>query len=110
MEEQKNQVKEVKMQPSKGSQENVQKLSYDQLKDIADKLWNENRYLRQELQKATDFANTINRLDYLLKIVEIANHEGKYSFSSEFIINCISEVEKVMSPSKEDPSEEEKGN
>ena len=101
MEEQKS--KEVKMNPENGQQ----KLTYDQLKEVADKLWNDNRYLRQELQKATEFANTINRLDYLFKVVEVANNEGKYNFSSEFTAKCYDEIEKVLSLPEQEPEKNE---
>lgn len=110
MEEQK--VKEIKMQPNIGKQGNTQngqqKLSYDQLKDMADKLWNEVRYLRQQNQQLSSFANTINRLDYLFKIVEIANHDGKFAFDSDFVVDCILEIQKVMTPPEENSEEEKK--
>jgi len=110
MEEQK--VKEIKMQPNIGKQGNTQngqqKLSYDQLKDMADKLWNEVRYLRQQNQQLSSFANTINRLDYLLKIVEVANHEDKYNFGRDFVNACIMEIEGLMTPPEENSEEEKK--
>ena len=101
MEEQKS--KEVKMNPENGQQ----KLTYDQLKEVADKLWNDNRYLRQELQKATEFANTINRLDYLFKVVEFANNGDKYNFSSEFTAKCYDEIEKVLALPEQEPEKNE---
>jgi hypothetical protein len=104
MEEQKS--KEVKMNPENGQQ----KLTYDQLKEVADKLWNDNRYLRQELQKATEFANTINRLDYLFKVVEFANREGAYNFSSEFTAKCFEEIEKLLTVPEETSEETNKEN
>ena len=74
---------------------NGQKLTYEQLKEAADKLWNDNRYLRQELQKATEFINTINRLDYLFKVVEIShnNRNNSVSFADEFVERCIAEIQ-----------------
>ena len=74
---------------------NGQKLTYEQLKEAADKLWNDNRYLRQEVQKASEFINTINRLDYLFKVVEIShnNRNNSVSFADEFVEKCITEIQ-----------------
>ena len=80
MEEQKTN-KVVKMQPVKGEQKEeakAPKFTYDQLKE------------------AMQFANTVNRLDYLFKVVEIANTQSTYSFNSDFIQKCIDEVESIM--------------
>lgn len=109
MEEQKINSKEVKMQPMAGGKQDTkenpqEKLPYDKLKEIADSLWNENRYLKQQLQGASETLRTINRLDYLFKIVEFANKEGKFTFNPDFVASCFEEIEKVMTP----PVEEKK--
>ena len=97
MEEQKNKAKEVKMEGVGGKQ---QKLTYDQLKEVADKLWNENKYLRQQLQQATDFASTVKRLDYLFKVVELASQYASKieypCFARDFVEECISEIQDAM--------------
>ena len=49
MEEQKN--KEVKMQPKASSKQDNSELTNEQLKDMADKLFKENRWLRQQNQQ-----------------------------------------------------------
>lgn len=111
MEERKLNSKEVKMQPMAGSkqEEKQEKLSYDKLKEIADSLWNENRYLKQQLQGASESLRTINRLDYLFKVVEIsANASSLWHFSDDFITNSIKEIEKIMTPPEEETKEEEK--
>jgi hypothetical protein len=94
----------------KKDNKNGQKLTYEQLKDAADKLWNENRYLKQELQRATEFANTINRLDYLFKVVEFANREGAYNFSHDFTVKCFEEIEKLLTVPEEGSEETSKEN
>ena len=115
MEEQKSN-KEVKMQPMAGgkkdNKENPQeKLPYDKLKEIADNLWNENRYLKQQLQGASETLRSINRLDYLFKVAELACREGKFNFSPDFIESCLGEIEKIMTPPEDDQStEDNKGN
>lgn len=93
MEEQKK-GKEIKMNPNTNKQDNM-KLSYDQLKEIADKLWNDNKYLQKELQQAAEFARTINRLDYLFKVVEISSRASG-SFNSDFVLSCTDEIEKLL--------------
>lgn len=104
MEEQKNN-KEVKMTPGKNKQAD-QKLTYEQLKDIADRLWNENKYLKKQLQQASDYVNTINRLDYLFKVAEIANKQGTYTFTPEFTNKCFEEIESLLSTPAESKNEE----
>ena len=113
MEEQKNKSKKVEMHPNAGdsNQDNQLKLTYEQLKELADRLWSENRYLKQQLQQATEFANTISRLDYLLRIIEIThnNKNNSVSFAPEFAEQCIAEVQRIMTaPEKEQSSEEKK--
>lgn len=114
MEEQKNKAKEIKMQPNTQNQGNIeaQKLTYDQLKDAADKLWNENRYLRQQNAQLTQFTNTVNRLDYLFRIVEIAhnNRSNSVSFASEFVEECIDEIQKAMVIPQENQTQDNKEN
>ena len=110
MEEQKINSKKVKMQPmASGKQENPQdKLPYDKLKEMADSLWNENRYLKQQLQGASEALRSINRLDYLFKVAEFAYREGKFNFTPDFVESCFEEIEKIMTPpEKEDKKERE---
>jgi predicted RNA-binding protein with EMAP domain len=95
MEEQKS--KEVKMNPvNKQGNDKQSELTREQLKDIADKLWDENKYLKYQLQQAQEFVNTVNRLDYLFKVIEVANKQGKYNFTSDFVETCIGEIQGVL--------------
>ena len=77
MEEQKKNSKEIKMNvPKKNTQDNNEeapKYTYEQLKEIADKLFSENRYLKQQLYQASETIRMFNRLDYLFKVVENAS-------------------------------------
>ena len=113
MEEQKSNSKEIKMQPMAGSKQDNQekaqeKLPYDKLKEIADSLWNENRYLKQQLQGASETLRSINRLDYLFKVAEFANREGKFNFSPDFVESCFAEIEKIMTIPEEEAKKKEK--
>lgn len=99
MEEQKN--KEVKMQPKMGADEKndgQQKYSYEELLKIADNLFNENRYLKQQANQMNQALMSFNRLDYLLRIVEINhnNRNNSVSFASDFVEKCIDEIQKAM--------------
>jgi hypothetical protein len=113
MEEQKINSKEVKMHPTDGSKQDnkevQEKLPYDKLKEIADSLWNENRYLKQQLQGASQTLRSINRLDYLFKVAELsANTSSQWHFSSEFTSKCFEEIEKLMTLPEEEKKEEVK--
>ena len=107
MEEQKNNSKEVKMQTVKGQQDNnaqnQQELSYEDLKTAAIQLSKENQYLKAQLQGATETLRTINRLDYLFKVVEVShnNRSNEVSFATDFVEKCIDEIQKVMTPPEE---------
>ena len=99
MEEQKN--KEVKMEAEK-------KLPYEKLSEIADNLFNENRYLKQQLQQAQRFIQTFNRLDYLFRVIEISNTQGSWHFSDDFCAKCMEEIEATMTiPEEEEETKEE---
>lgn len=102
--------KEVKMGVVKNEDEQKnaqpQKYTYEQLNDIANRLFQENQYLKQQLQQAEKFIQTFNRLDYLLKIVEIQNSSKSYVFNNDFCYRCVQEIEEIMTI----PEEKEKEN
>lgn len=102
MEEQ-NKAKQVKM---KEGQNSSPKYSYDELRQIADSLFNENKYLKHELQQAQAYIGTVNRLEYLFRIVECDhnNKNNSVSFDSDFVEKCIDEIQKIM----DTPADEKK--
>ena len=115
MEEQKIVSKEVKMQTVKsGNTTTKQKLSYEELNqacaDMSQQIQNQNAYIqrmRQQLQQM-DFMLQTKRMDYLFKVVELANDSLSSSypntFDREFVASCISEIQKSLTI----PEEEEK--
>lgn len=106
MEEKKN--KEVKMGIMEGSSEEPQMPTFEQLNAAFMEVSQQNGALRQRLQQAERYISTINRLDYLIKVVELANSGTTYGFSSDFIVKCISEIEQVMAiPEETDKKEPE---
>jgi hypothetical protein len=113
MEEQ-NKNKEVKMSAvkNKDTQDNnkKQEYTYEELKDIANKLFQENRYFRQQLQQAQEAFNTFDRLGYLFKVVELSKVEGRFKFHDDFVIKCMEEIEKIMTPPVDEKPEDSKEN
>ena len=86
MEKQK-QAKTVAMKPNENGKG---KLTYEQLNDACNQLWQQNRQLVARTKELEQFALN-KRLDYLFRVVE----NGKM-FSDEFTANCISEIEEAM--------------
>ena len=83
-------------------EENKKKeLSYDELKNVAGQLSQQNQQLNMMLQQA-NMTNMFKRVDYLFKILEF-----KDCFDSEFVITCSDEIKEFMTPPVE-PKEEGK--
>jgi hypothetical protein len=91
MEEKK--AKEVKMNSVKTSKENTpkQKLSYDQLNDACNQLFQQNQQLRKALQEM-NAANMFKRLDYLFKVVEL----GATFKDADFVNSCMDEIKEAL--------------
>ena len=83
--------------------EEQKKLTYEQLNDACNQLWQQNRQLIKKTNELEQFAMN-KRLDYLFKVLE---HSKK--FSSDFIINCVNEVEEAMTiPQNTESTDKEK--
>lgn len=90
MEEQ-SKAKQINMNASAGKLENKQqKLTYEQLNDACNQLWQQNKQLVARNRELETFAMN-KRLDYLFKVLELSNQ-----FSSDFVVNCSSEIEQAM--------------
>lgn len=74
-------------------------LSYDELKNVAGQLSQQNQQLNIMLQQA-NMTNVFKRLDYLFKILEL-----KDCFDAEFVITCSDEIKELMTP----PGDTEEG-
>ena len=79
---------EVEVQPSEVTK--PEKMSYEQLENIAHQLSEQSRQLYAKLQEV-NMANMFKRLDYLFKVVENA-----YAFNNEFVSKCIIEIEELI--------------
>ena len=98
MEEQKKKV--VKMQPATND-ERPEKLSYEQLENVAHQLSEQAKQLYMKLQ-AANMSNMFKRLDYLFKVVE-----NGHMFKQDFLEKCIAEIEEIMTVPEETDKEEE---
>ena len=97
MEEQKKKV--VKMQPAT-KDERPEKLSYEQLENVAHQLSEQTKQLYMKLQ-AANMSNMFKRLDYLFKVVE-----NGHMFKQDFLEKCITEIEEIMTVPEETDKEE----
>ena len=99
MEEQKSKVVEMTPQTKETEQ---QKMSYEQLEQVAHQLSEQARQLYSQLQKS-NLGNMFKRLDYLFKVVE-----NGHVFKQDFLDRCIKEIEDIMTvPEEPENSEEE---
>ena len=97
MEEQKKKV--IKMQPAT-KDERPEKLSYEQLENVAHQLSEQTKQLYMKLQ-AANMSNMFKRLDYLFKVVE-----NGHMFKQDFLEKCIAEIEEIMTVPEETDKEE----
>lgn len=95
MEEQKKKVVEMKPQVQR-----PEKMSYEQLENVAHQLSEQNRQLFAKLQEL-NMANMFKRLDYLFKVIE-----NGHMFKQDFLEKCIAEIESLMTvPEQEEEPE-----
>lgn len=96
MEEQnKGKAKVVEMTGSK-TEEPRKRLTYEQLNDACNQLWQQNRQLavkNRELEQLT----MNKRLDYLFKVIECSD-----KFRSDFVVECTNEIEEALGLSQEE--------
>ena len=94
MEEQKEKV--VNMQPMAKETERPEKMSYEQLENVAHQLSEQAKQLYMKLQDA-NMNNIFKRLDYLFKVVE-----NGHMFKQDFLDKCIAEIEELMTVPEEE--------
>ena len=91
MEEQKKKVVEMKPQVQR-----PEKMSYEQLENVAHQLSEQNRQLFAKLQEL-NMTNMFKRLDYLFKVVE-----NGHMFKQDFLEKCVAEIESIMTVPKQE--------
>ena len=100
MEEQKKKI--VEMQPATRD-ERPEKMSYEQLENVAHQLSEQAKQLYMKLQ-AANMSNMFKRLDYLFKVVE-----NGHMFKQDFLEKCIAEIEEIMTvPEETEEDDKEK--
>ena len=87
--------KVVKMEPTESKVTNPEKMSYEELENVAHQLSEQSRQLYAKLQEV-NLSNIFKRLDYLFKVVENGN-----MFSPDFLNHCIAEIEGLLTISEE---------
>lgn len=93
MEEQKGKV--VEMQQKQKETGRPEKMSYEQLENVAHQLSEQAKQLYMKLQ-AANMSNMFKRLDYLFKVVE-----NGHMFKQDFLEKCITEIEEIMTVPEE---------
>lgn len=100
MEEKKN-SKTISMKPTNTAKKEVQqKLTYQQLNDACNQLWQQNRQLVAKTHELEQFAMN-KRLDYLFKVIENSNN-----FNADFVIACSKEIEEAITIAKDTEEKE----
>lgn len=97
-----NQEKAKTVNMGNKSKEEPKKLTYEQLNDACNQLWQQNKQLVSRNMELEQFALN-KRLDYLFKVLELSN-----KFTSDFVVNCSSEIEEIMTVPQEPEEVEEK--
>lgn len=102
MEEQKKNV--VEMKPQMQETARPEKMSYEQLENVAHQLSEQAKQLYAQLQ-AANMTNMFKRLDYLFKVVE-----NGHVFNQEFLNKCVAEIEEHITIPEEVEETENKEN
>lgn len=93
-----NKTKVVNMNTGKSEEK---KLTYEQLNDACNQLWQQNKQLAARTRELEQFAMN-KRLDYLFKVLEYSS-----KFSCDFIVSCTNEIEEAMTITSNDDKKEE---
>lgn len=94
-------MEEKKETPVEGQ---PKQLSYEDLKNIAGQLQQQNMQMRKALNKL-NYENMFKRLDYLFEVIKVP-----HMFSDEFVGKCTEEIQNMLTipeKDKEDNSEED---
>lgn len=104
MEEKKSKVVNMKG----NEQPKQQKLTYEQLNDACNQLFQQNQYLTKQVRELNTY-NAFKRLDYLFKVLDsysTASKVNAVTFDPAFVESCIKEIQDSIEI-KEEPDKEE---
>lgn len=79
--------------------EQPKQLSYEELRNIAGQLQQQNMQLRRALNDL-NYKNMFERLNYLFKVMEFS-----HMFSDEFVGKCVTEIESLMTIPEDTPED-----
>lgn len=79
--------------------EQPKQLSYEELRNIAGQLQQQNMQLRRALNDL-NYKNMFERLNYLFKVMEFS-----YMFSDEFVGKCVAEIESLVTIPEDTPED-----
>lgn len=103
MEEQKTNTKVVKMNPKNTAKNEAKKYTYEELNNICNQLFQQNKNLVSQLQQL-NMGNVFRRLDYLFKVVEYSSAFN----DAEFVGSCIEEIKSLIAiPDEKENKESE---
>ena len=88
--------KKSKVVNMKGENTEPKKLTYEQLNNACNQVFQQNQQLLHKIQEI-NAVNMFKRLDYLFKVVELAA-----TFKdADFVNSCIDEIKEALTPSEE---------
>lgn len=79
--------------------EQPKQLSYEELRNIAGQLQQQNMQLRRALNDL-NYKNMFERLNYLFKVMEFS-----HMFNDEFVGKCVTEIESLMTLPEDTPED-----
>lgn len=79
----------------------TQKMTYEELENVAAQLSQQNQQLYHKLQQA-DMANILSRLNFLFRVVE-----NRSAFRKEFTETCVNEIESIMTIAESEETKDE---
>lgn len=85
---------------NKKNEEKQGKLTYEQLNDACNQLWQQNQQLMKRVKELEQF-DMFKRLDYLFKVLEFRD-----TFSVDFVEDCVREIEEAMTIPQSSDKEE----
>lgn len=89
---QKETARQVSMNPiGQHAPKEDRKLTYEQLNDACQQLFQQNQQLRLQLQEA-NMVNVFRRMDYLFKVLELSNCFK----DQEFVASCEEELKEAL--------------
>ena len=105
------QNKNIKMNVKKNAAPNEnQQPSYEELHKAYMDLAQKHQMAIRQLQQADKYIQTFNRLDYLFRVVEASNKNANFAFDSDFVNDCIKEIQELMTPPVDNTPKDDKEN